>query len=51
MLHIADDVTAWLHDRSLYVGWALCGARLTPKNGGQPGDPICPACARKRNKR
>jgi hypothetical protein len=49
-MHIADSFTAWLHDRNLLTGWALCGARLTPKNGAPIGAPICPECQRKSGK-
>ncbi len=46
-MHIADEVTSWLHQKRVLTGWALCGARLNGKNGAQPGAPVCPKCRRK----
>lgn len=46
-MHIADTATSALHQAGVFTGWALCGARLTSKNGAAPGDPYCPKCAKK----
>lgn len=46
-MHIADQVTSWLHQKKVLTGWALCGARLAEKNGAQPGAPYCPKCLKR----